>query len=362
MTDATADNIKASRYMNQIPNQDTVGEAIERVIAQGDLSKLTPEQRVRYYNDVCKSLDLNPLTRPFEYITLNGKLVLYARKDATEQLRVKKGISIKITAREKADDVYLVTAQATDKTGRVDESIGAVSVGGLKGDAMANAVMKCETKAKRRVTLSISGLGFTDESELETIPGAQRYTIRIEATQIVAEMESCAEREQLDAFFASRDVMEYLARADEAAPKSGMSQGDYVRQMFHQIRDKLTERKEDKRAVVKSLDEYPSAGASSAIAAPAAPSVPQPGPSQPPDIPAALDRRGEPDESEITEAERKEMDWLASIDSCDTIKGLGSVGQQIEKDAREMGEDRTGRLRRAWAQRRNEIDAAASLQ
>jgi len=32
--------------------------------------------------------------------------------------------------------------------------------------------MKCETKAKRRATLSICGLGMLDESELETIPGA----------------------------------------------------------------------------------------------------------------------------------------------------------------------------------------------
>jgi hypothetical protein len=34
-------------------------------------------------------------------------------------------------------------------------------------------MMKCETKAKRRVTLSIVGLGWTDESEIETIPDAQ---------------------------------------------------------------------------------------------------------------------------------------------------------------------------------------------
>lgn len=33
--------------------------------------------------------------------------------------------------------------------------------------------MKAETKAKRRFTLSISGLGFLDESEIESVPGAQ---------------------------------------------------------------------------------------------------------------------------------------------------------------------------------------------
>jgi hypothetical protein len=38
---------------------------------------------------------------------------------------------------------------------------------------LANALMKAETKAKRRVTLSIAGLGWLDETELETIPQAR---------------------------------------------------------------------------------------------------------------------------------------------------------------------------------------------
>jgi hypothetical protein len=44
-----------------------------------------------------------------------------------------------------------------------------VPLGNLKGDALANALTKSETKAKRRVTLSIAGLGWLDETELETI-------------------------------------------------------------------------------------------------------------------------------------------------------------------------------------------------
>jgi hypothetical protein len=46
----------------------------------------------------------------------------------------------------------------------------------LKGDALANALMKAETKAKRRVTLSIAGLGWLDETELETIPQVRPVT------------------------------------------------------------------------------------------------------------------------------------------------------------------------------------------
>jgi hypothetical protein len=67
-----------------------------------------------------------------------------------------------------------VHARATDKTGRTDEDFGVVATAGkLQGEAGANLVMKAVTKAKRRVTLSICGLGMLDETEVETIPGAQ---------------------------------------------------------------------------------------------------------------------------------------------------------------------------------------------
>ena len=45
-----------------------------------------------------------------------------------------------------------------------------MNIAKLTGDALANALMKAETKAKRRATLSLCGLGFLDETEIETIP------------------------------------------------------------------------------------------------------------------------------------------------------------------------------------------------
>jgi len=151
----------------------TESSVIEQVLLKGDLSKLTEEQRVRYYHKVCESAGLNPVTRPFEYITLNGKLTLYARKDCTEQLRKLNGISIEELNDKIVDDLYIVKAKAKDRNGRTDESTGAVVIGNLKGEARANAIMKAETKAKRRVTLSICGMGWVDESEVESIPDAK---------------------------------------------------------------------------------------------------------------------------------------------------------------------------------------------
>jgi hypothetical protein len=144
-------------------------QAIESVLIGGDLGKLTPEQRVSYYRRVCDSLGLNPLTKPFAYITLNGKLTLYALKDATEQLRSLHGVSITSLETQRHDDVFVVTAKAAKADGRTDAATGAVAIGNLKGENLANAIMKCETKAKRRVTLSICGLGMLDETEAEPL-------------------------------------------------------------------------------------------------------------------------------------------------------------------------------------------------
>jgi hypothetical protein len=63
-----------------------VPEAIERVLVTGDLSSLTPQQRVEYYNATCKSLGLNPQAQPFAFLRLNGKEVMYAKRGATDQL------------------------------------------------------------------------------------------------------------------------------------------------------------------------------------------------------------------------------------------------------------------------------------
>lgn len=156
--------------MKQLTEQST---DVEKVLMQGDLSSLSPNQKLSYYKNVCDSLGLNSLTKPFEYIRLNGKEVLYATRACTEQLRTIHNVSLMIASRETIEGVYVVTARATMPSGRTDESTGAVTITGLKGDNLANAFMKCETKAKRRVTLSICGLGLLDESEVDSIPNAQ---------------------------------------------------------------------------------------------------------------------------------------------------------------------------------------------
>lgn len=146
---------------------------LDIALAEGDLSRLTPNERVTYYQRVCESVGLNPITKPFEYLRLNNKLVLYATKGCTDQLRSLRRVSIAKPTVEFADGCCIVTAVARiEAENRDDADVGVVAMGNLQGEARANAIMKAHTKAKRRVTLSICGLGMLDESEVETIRGA----------------------------------------------------------------------------------------------------------------------------------------------------------------------------------------------
>jgi len=158
---------------------------VESVVLDGDLSKLSAPQRVSFYRAKCDSLGLNWLTQPFAYITLNGKLTLYARKDAADQLRKKHGISIEKPDITFTDEWIIVNVLARTPEGRTDADTGVVNKKDMRGD-FGNALMKAITKAKRRVTLSICGLGMLDETEVDTIPDARPLAVDTQTGEIVA--------------------------------------------------------------------------------------------------------------------------------------------------------------------------------
>jgi len=146
---------------------------VEAALIEGDLGKLSVEEKLKHYMQVCESLGLNPHTKPFGYILLQGKVTLYALRACTDQLRTIHGVSVVSVQTVAAGGLVTVTATVRDKTGREDSDIGCVSVDGLRGEMLANAHMKAITKAKRRATLSLCGLGWLDETEAETIPSAR---------------------------------------------------------------------------------------------------------------------------------------------------------------------------------------------
>jgi hypothetical protein len=146
---------------------------IASIVLHGDVSGLADAEKVRYYASVCERVGLDPTTQPFQLLKLNGKEVMYATKAATEQLTKIHKVSHEIRDRQTIEGVHIVYVRAIGADSRFEDSSGAVNIQGLRGDGLANALMKAETKAKRRSTLSLLGMGMLDESEVETIPNAQ---------------------------------------------------------------------------------------------------------------------------------------------------------------------------------------------
>ena len=154
-------------------------EILRKIITTGDLSDLTPEQQVDYLFELCSRVNLDPLTMPFNLLEIadketgRKKVVPYANKNCVPQLKKNHGVSVWKIETKIEDGCCIATAYARTPDGREDIDEGVVWVKGLASQNLSNARMKAVTKAKRRVTLSICGLGFIDESEIDSIPNAR---------------------------------------------------------------------------------------------------------------------------------------------------------------------------------------------
>ena len=144
-------------------------DIMEKLINNG-LVSLTPKEKTDYLLSLCASVGLDPITQPFQIISFKGRETVYAGRGCAAQLNRLHGISHSITSTEKIGDVYVVCNRATDKDGRFTDEIGAVSICGVSGNDLANAIMAARTKAMRRATLTHVGLGMLDEEELSTMP------------------------------------------------------------------------------------------------------------------------------------------------------------------------------------------------
>ena len=181
----------------------TLGEVspqtMEALVVGGDLSKLSPAQRVEVYMARCEAAGLDPRTQPFSYLNLQGKLTLYATKTATDQLVATRRLSVQISDRKHLAEVglYEVVARVTFPDGRMVEDVGVVPIQGLRGDQAANAIMKAITKAKRRAILSSCGLGMLDETEVGTIPEARvQQPDALHVVEIVQDQQPAQQQEQ----------------------------------------------------------------------------------------------------------------------------------------------------------------------
>jgi hypothetical protein len=206
---------------------------LEKVLIQGDLAPLSEAERIKYVRMLCKAMGISILFRPFDFIKFNGKVFCYPNKNCTDQLRKNHNISIKVTTTEHVNGLYVVMADATMRVGREvksDSDVGATNCKGLAGEALANALMKATTKAKRRVTLSICGLGFLDEETVREM--AEKESKLIADVQAEATQEKIGETTSQPVFAppaGAPSVEPQLPTNSDYILKAGRNQGKKLR-------------------------------------------------------------------------------------------------------------------------------------
>lgn len=168
---------------------------IDQAVMLGDMKQMDPPTRLAFYRAVCLSVGLNPLTQPFTALERQDKTVwLYANSSCTQQLAALHKVSFRDMTRAQeqilGEPFYVVTVTAYTPDGRAVPSQSVVSLAKkkktqkgtwpngdpkwidvldtdgepimvpLRGEALANAIMKADTKALRRATLALVGLGW----------------------------------------------------------------------------------------------------------------------------------------------------------------------------------------------------------
>ena len=234
-TKAVTKTIKQN-ILDKYPELKTI---ITSLVVAGDISMLDQEQRTIYYQAYCEALNLNPLTKPFDIIeqwdsNLNRKkVIMYANKECAAQLRELKGVCIDDIHVEQTDTFYMVVVKGHDNTGKTDCDIGAVPIKGLSGEKLCNAMMKATTKAKRRLTLSICGLGMLDETEVESIQKQKKETTytKTKGTEKKKNQSKKTESEKPDnGKITFQDIIKYINMNIKTLKERGINTGDIVKQ------------------------------------------------------------------------------------------------------------------------------------
>lgn len=144
--------------------------AMRRASAAGkDTRALSQGEREAALASLSRALGLNPLTNPVRFIALQGGEALYVTRQATDQIAARLKINRETIVGPEIRDIggvkmvfCQVRASEPGPNGRSD-----VATATLPLKDPCNDLMKCETKGKRRATLSLVGLGLLTEDDAE---------------------------------------------------------------------------------------------------------------------------------------------------------------------------------------------------
>jgi hypothetical protein len=165
----------------------------------GDLSTLPEPEHDRVLVKMCAHYGLDPVLRPFCIIPAQGKKIWYATKTSTDMVASRDKLTRKFKERRIDKDLMIceIIMEITDGH-RIEEGTAVVTIGEfvrdpktgaigeqmMRGEALANAMMRCETKAKRRATLAWFGMpDGTGGEDIDLAPQAK--AAKVTATETI---------------------------------------------------------------------------------------------------------------------------------------------------------------------------------
>jgi hypothetical protein len=164
--------------------------AVKEYFRSGNVAAMTDDERDYVRVKLCQKYDLDPILRPFDLISFNGGMKFYMTASATNQLANAKSLTREVLLLEVNAEQMLArcTVKVSDTNGRAETANAFIAVSKflaptkenpvprkvlMDGEDLANALLKLETKAKRRATMSFFGVmdaGYDNEDRQQTAP------------------------------------------------------------------------------------------------------------------------------------------------------------------------------------------------
>lgn len=200
--------------------------AFQQAVAGGrDTSGLKPEHRGALLNELARALRLNPLTKPVIFLKTGQGESIYVTRQGADQIAARLRLNRETV--EGPDirkvgnvDVAFCKVRVSAPDGRFETSTATLPAGDF-----AMVLMKVETKAKRRATLSLAGLGMLSEEDAEEMLDAALNNTPAEPEPTAAQnalaldLDDCTyNRDAVGIWLKHRDA---LTKDGDAARKAG---------------------------------------------------------------------------------------------------------------------------------------------
>jgi hypothetical protein len=153
----------------------TVVTAADAALMRGDVTKLSPAERIRLLRRLADDAQLAwGASPPVVLVSAQGKLVPYITKSGADQLAQVRGASIEgLEGEDDPSGLVTYTAHVSDRDGRRNADVGSCEYDPTRPASRARARMVAATRARRRSLLGLLGSGFAWIQDAEAAIGLE---------------------------------------------------------------------------------------------------------------------------------------------------------------------------------------------